>query len=147
MTAWLERRRIAAVLRKNAKVELIRRVPLFERCSKRELNEIASLADELDLPAGRPLTKEGATGSEFVVLVEGSADVRRGGRTINTLRSGDFLGEISLVTGNPRSATVTTTAPSRLLVISARDFRRLLRDSASIQTKVLEAVATRVPAD
>jgi CRP/FNR family transcriptional regulator, cyclic AMP receptor protein len=135
------------VLRKNAKVELIRRVPLFERCSKQELGEIAGLADEIDLPAGRVLTREGATGSEFVVLVTGAADVQRGGRTINSLQDGDFLGEISLVTGNPRSATVTTTAPSRLLVIHARDFKTLLRHSPSIQAKVLDAVATRLPAE
>lgn len=133
------------MLRANAKVELIKHVPLFERCSKRELREIASLADELDLPAGRKLTQEGATGREFIVLVNGAADVRRGGRRINSLGDGDFLGEISLVTGNPRSATVTTTTPSRLLVINARDFRRLLRDAPSIQAKVLAAVASRLP--
>jgi CRP/FNR family transcriptional regulator, cyclic AMP receptor protein len=135
------------VLRKDAKVELIRRAPLFERCTKRELREVAGIAAELALPAGRDLTTEGAAGREFVVLVEGSADVRRHGRRIASLGSGDFLGEISLVTGKPRIATVTTTAPSRLLVITADDFRRLMRDVPSIQTKILEAVASRLPSD
>ena len=135
------------MLRKNAKVELIKRVPLFERCSKRELEEIASIADELDLPGGRDLTKEGARGAEFVVLVEGAASVRRKGRTIARLAGGDFLGEVALVTGRPRTATVTTTEPSRLLVITASGFRKLLRDTPSIQLKVLEAVADRLPPD
>jgi CRP/FNR family transcriptional regulator, cyclic AMP receptor protein len=135
------------MLRKNTKIELIKRVPLFERCSKRELEEIASIADELDLPADRNLTKEGSTGHEFVVLVEGAADVRRNGRKINTLGAGDFLGELALVTGRPRTATVTTTAPSRLLVITASSFRKLLRDAPAIQSKVLEAVASRLPED
>jgi CRP-like cAMP-binding protein len=135
------------MLRKNAKVELIKRVPLFERLSKRELEEIASLADELDLPAGRNLTKEGAAGHEFVVLAEGEADVKQNGRTINRLSSGDFLGELALVTGRPRTATVTTTTDARLLVITASAFRKLMRDTPSIQAKILDAVAARLPED
>jgi CRP-like cAMP-binding protein len=133
------------VLHRNAKLDLLKRVPLFERCSKKELNEVASLADEIDIAPGRTLTKEGAPGREFVVIVEGAADVTRKGRKINTLRSGDFLGEIALVTGAPRTATVTTTAPSRVLVVTSQAFRSLLRDSPSIQLKVLEALASRIP--
>jgi CRP-like cAMP-binding protein len=133
------------MLRKDAKLELLKSVPLFERCSKKELHEVASLADEIDLPAGRKLAAEGATGREFVVIVEGAADVHRKGRKINTLRSGDFLGEIALVTGAPRTATVTTTEPSHLLVVTSQAFKSLLRDSPSIQLKVLEALAARIP--
>jgi CRP-like cAMP-binding protein len=133
------------VLRKNAKIELIKSVPLFARCSKRELTEIASLADELDLEADRTLTKQGAAGHEFVVIAEGAADVVRNGKRVNTLRSGDFLGEIALITQSPRTATVKTTEPSRLLVINASDFRRLLRRTPSIQEKVMEALADRLP--
>jgi CRP-like cAMP-binding protein len=135
------------MLRKNAKIELIKGVPLFARCSKRELEQIASLADELDLPSGRNLTKEGAVGHEFVVLAEGAAEVRQGGKTINHLSTGDFLGELALVTGRPRTATVTTTSDTRLLVITSAAFRRLMRDMPSIQEKVLEAVASRLPHD
>jgi len=80
------------MLRKDAKVELLRHVPLFERCSKRELQEIARIADELHLPAGRRLAAEGAPGHEFMIVVEGTAEVRRSGRKINLLGSGDFLG-------------------------------------------------------
>ena len=133
------------MLRKDAKLDLLRRVPLFERCSKSELQKIAGLADELEVGAGKALTQEGRTGHEFVVLVDGMADVRRKGRRVNLLYSGDFLGEIALITGAPRTATVTTTVPSQVLVITARDFRRLLRETPSIQLKVLEALAARLP--
>jgi CRP/FNR family cyclic AMP-dependent transcriptional regulator len=133
------------VLRKNAKLELIKRVPLFSGCSKRELDEVAAIADELSIDKGKELTREGATGHEFLVLIDGSADVRRKGRKINTLGAGDFLGEIALITGTPRTATVTTTSPSRMLVVTARDFRTLLRHMPSLQLKVLEALASRLP--
>lgn len=132
------------MLRKNAKIDLIAGVPLFSKCSKRELAEIASLADELALPAGRKLTTEGGSGHEFVVIAEGAAEVERGGRVLNRLGAGDFLGEIALVTGRPRTATVTTTAPSRLLVLGARDFRMLLRDLPGLQLKVLDALGERL---
>jgi len=133
------------MLRKNAKVELLKCVPLFAGCSKRELDEIAAIADEFALDANRNLTREGATGREFLVLVDGAADVKRKGRAVNTLRSGDFLGEIALITGAPRTATVTTTKPSRMLVVTARDFKSLLRRVPSIQLKVLDALASRLP--
>lgn len=133
------------MLRKNAKVELIKSVPLFGGLSKRELDEVAGIADELAIGAGSELTLEGASGHEFLVLVDGTADVRRKGRKVNTLGSGDFLGEIALITGAPRTATVTTTAPARMLVITARDFKSLLRRMPSIQLKVLEALASRLP--
>ena len=133
------------MLHRDGKIELIRRVPLFKECSKRELQEIAALADEVAIPEGRKLTSEGATGKEFVVIVQGAADVRRRGRKVNALRSGDFLGEIALITGAPRTATVTTTMPTRVLVITAQAFRSLLRRTPSLQLKVLEALAERLP--
>jgi CRP-like cAMP-binding protein len=135
------------VLRKNAKIELLRHIPLFAECSRRELEAVAAVADELSLPAGRELTREGARGAEFIVIAEGAADVRRRGRKVNTLGDGDFLGEIALVTGARRTATVRTTAPSRLLVLTAVAFRRVLRETPSLQLKVLDAVARRVPSD
>jgi CRP/FNR family transcriptional regulator, cyclic AMP receptor protein len=135
------------VLRKDAKLELLKRVPLFAKCSKRELALIASVADEVDLPEGKDLTREGASGREFVVIVAGAADVRRKGRRINQLGDGDFLGEIALLAGTPRTATVTTTTPVRALVLTAPAFRSLLRRTPEIQLKVLEALAERLPAD
>jgi CRP/FNR family transcriptional regulator, cyclic AMP receptor protein len=133
------------MLRKNAKIELLKRVPLFERCSRRELGQIAMLADELDLPSARDLTREGAGGFEFIILVEGEADVVRGVRVVNELGPGDFVGEIALVSGKPRTATVRTRGPARVLVITASGFRTLMHDVPSIKDKVLAAVTARIP--
>lgn len=133
------------MLRKNAKIELLKRVPLFERCSRRELGQIAMLADELDLPDARDLTREGAGGFEFIILVEGEADVVRGVRVVNELGPGDFVGEIALVSGKPRTATVRTRGPARVLVITASGFRTLMHDVPSIKDKVLAAVTARIP--
>jgi CRP-like cAMP-binding protein len=133
------------MLRKNAKIELLKQVPLFERCSQRELAQIAMLADELDLPGARELTHQGAGGFEFIILVEGQADVVRGVRVVNELGPGDFVGEIALVSGKPRTATVKTRGPARVLVITASGFRTLMRDVPSIKDKVLAAVTARVP--
>ena len=131
-------------LRQNAKIALIRKIPLFRHCTARELGEIAGIADELDLKEGTELTKEGKPGREFFAMVEGTADVLMGGKWINSVHQGDFLGEIALITGRPRSATVTATSPVRVLVITARDFRRLLEHSPEIQRKVLLALAERL---
>jgi CRP/FNR family transcriptional regulator, cyclic AMP receptor protein len=133
------------MLRKNAKIELLKRVPLFERCSQRELAQIAALADELYLPKARNLTREGAGGFEFFVLVEGEAEVVRKGRVVNELGPGDFIGEIALVSGKPRTATVQTLGPARILILTATGFRSLMHDVPSIQDKVLAAVTARLP--
>lgn len=132
-------------LHKDAKVELIHHVPLFENCSKKELRQIASLADEIDFKPGKVLIQEGRPGREFFVLVEGSVEVSRGGRSIDTMQSGDFFGEAALLSDVPRNATVTATTPVLMLVITDRDFRRLLAESPKIQGKVLSATADRLP--
>jgi CRP/FNR family transcriptional regulator, cyclic AMP receptor protein len=132
------------VLRKNSKVELIKRVPLFSQCSKKELGDVASIADEIDLEEGKVLIREGDRGREFFVLIEGKADVRKGTRKLNTMGAGDFFGEIALVSKSPRTATVTTTTPSRALVVTEQAFRGLLRRQPSIQLKVLAALAERL---
>ena len=134
-------------LRKDAKVDRLARVPLFEHCSKRELGLIASLADEVDIAPGRPLVREGGLGLEFFVLVDGEVEVERRGRKVSTLRPGDFFGEIALLSKIPRTATVTTTRPVRALVITARDFWTLLDTTPQIQAKVLRALADRLAAD
>jgi CRP/FNR family transcriptional regulator, cyclic AMP receptor protein len=129
---------------KGKKVDLIRRVPLFSKLSRKGLEAVASVADEMDLPEGKALTKEGERGREFFVLLEGSADVHQDGERIRTLGEGDFLGEIALVTKLPRTATVTTTSPVRALVITDRDFSSLLKRSPEIGQGVLEALGERL---
>ncbi len=129
---------------KSNKVELIKKVPLFSKLSGAALREVASVADEMDIPAGKALTKEGERGREFFVLLEGAADVRQKGARIRTLGKGDFLGEIALVTKLPRTATVTTTSPVRALVITDRDFAALLKRSPLIGQGILEALGERL---
>lgn len=133
-------------LRRDAKIELIRRVPLFSRCSKKELAEVAKLADEIDFRAGKQLIREGASGREFFVLVDGNVDVRRKGRKIRSLGPGDFFGEISLVANTPRTASVTAATDVDLLVITPQAFRTLLDHQPQIANKVLAALADRLAA-
>jgi CRP/FNR family transcriptional regulator, cyclic AMP receptor protein len=130
-------------LRKDAKLELLAGVPLFAGCSKKELGEISTLADELSFPAGTTLIEEGRQGHEFFVLVEGDVDVRAKGRKLASLGDGSFFGEMSLVSSRPRNATVTASSAVRVLVIHEQAFRRLLRDSPPIQLKVLQTLADR----
>jgi CRP/FNR family transcriptional regulator, cyclic AMP receptor protein len=129
---------------KSNKVEMIKNVPLFSKLSGAGLREVAAVADEMDIPAGKTLTNEGERGREFFVLLEGTADVRQKGARIRTLGKGDFLGEIALVTKLPRTATVTTTSPVRALVITDRDFSALLKRSPQIGQGVLEALGERL---
>ena len=134
-------------LRKNAKVDLLEAVPLFSSCSKAELQRIASLADELDLAEGATLIREGERGREFLVVVEGTVQVTKHGKKVRALGSGDFIGEIALVSDVPRTATVTATSPVRLLVVTDRAFRGLIEEMPSIATKVLQVLGERLHAD
>ena len=89
--------------------------------------------------------RQGAPGRELIVLVDGEATVERDGATIAVRRSGDFLGELALVTGRPRTATVIATTDLHTLVIDRLSFDRILRDVPTLATKVLKAVAERLP--
>jgi CRP-like cAMP-binding protein len=128
----------------NSKIDLIKRVPLFASASKSDLAEIASIADEIDLPEGRVVIKEGDSGREFFVLIDGTAEVERGGKKVADLGAGDFFGEIALIAKTPRNATITTTSPVRALVITDRSFRRLLDHQPTIAVGVLVALAERL---
>ncbi|MDH4176073.1 MAG: cyclic nucleotide-binding domain-containing protein [Thermoleophilia bacterium] len=133
-------------LRKNRKAELLRSVPLFSECSKRELGDVAELADELSVPAGTALMREGESGREFVVLVEGTVKVTRKGRKVAELGDGDFVGEIALVADVPRTATVVASSPLRMLVVSDRAFQRLLRQQPALAAKVMRSLGERLAA-
>jgi CRP/FNR family cyclic AMP-dependent transcriptional regulator len=134
-------------LGKNAKIELLKRVPLFAGCSKAELREVAISADEIDLRDGYVLTREGRPGREFFVLVEGTVEVTRDGKKLADMRAGDWFGEISLLTHTPRTATVTATSPVRVLVITDRAFRRVVETMPRIALKVLASVGQRLDHD
>jgi CRP/FNR family transcriptional regulator, cyclic AMP receptor protein len=131
-------------LSRQRKSDLLREIPLFKDCSREELELLAALADELALPAGRVLMREGEVGRELVVLVEGDVDITQGGKRVATRSGNDFIGELALVTQKPRSATVTATTALRVLVVSAHDFDRLIDEAPSIAVKVLRAVADRL---
>ena len=134
-------------LSKNEKVELLRRIPLFAACTRRELIEVALVADEREAGADEVLMEQGQPGREFFVLIDGTVVVRRHGRKLANLGPGDWFGEIALLTFKPRSATVTAISPCRLLVIQDRSFRRVVEASPRIALRVLGSVSQRLERD
>jgi CRP-like cAMP-binding protein len=132
---------------KDVKVEALRRAPLFEELSKKELTALASATDDLAVEPGTVLCREGRIGTEFFVIVDGDAEVTRGGKKVTTLSGGDFVGEIALLTEARRTATVTATTPLRCFVLTRSAFRRVLEENASVQLKVMKALADRLAAD
>jgi CRP-like cAMP-binding protein len=134
-------------LRRDAKIELLKRVPLFAECTKNELRRLAGIADELDLREGTVLTREGKIGHEFFVLVSGDVRVSKGGKKLADLGGGDWLGEIALLTKGPRTATATAASPVRTLVMVDREFQHVVKEMPSIAIKVLTCVATRLSRD
>lgn len=128
----------------DTKSELLRRVPLFSRMNSRALEEVGRLADEIDVPRGRELMREGDRGREFFLILDGEVGIERGGRRLNRLGPGDFLGEIALLDGGPRTATAVTDSPVRLLVLGQREFHSLIDEFPDVRTAVLEALAHRV---
>ena len=135
------------LLRKSAKEQLIKSVPLFSHCNGRELSALAAEADELTLPEGKDLTTQGERGREFMVIVDGSARVLKNGRTVNELGSGDFIGEIALLADVPRTATVTTTSETTVLVLTDRAFKRVADKIPSVHASLLAALSERLQAD
>ena len=131
----------------NAKVEALKRTPLFEGLSKKELTALASATDDLQIEAGTVLCREGRVGSEFFVIVDGDAEVTQAGKRIATLSGGDFVGEIALLTSAKRTATVTVTTPVRCFVLTQSAFRQVLAASPSVQLKVMKGLAERLAHD
>lgn len=126
------------------KLELLARVPLLSGLDRKDLERVGSIADQVDLAAGRTVARQGEYGSEFYVIVDGAASVERDGQHLTDLGPGAFFGELALLAHIQRTATVTTTAPSSLLVIGAREFRALLDDQPRIVRTLLQVVAERV---
>ena len=129
---------------RNDKVELLKRVPLFADCSRGELEQIAQIADEIDFPAGKTLIRQGSPGKQFFVVIEGTVEVEQDGKKFPPRGGSEFFGEIALVSGWPATATVTTLAPTRALVIAPRQFRALLDQQPSIQRRVLHSFSERL---
>ena len=124
--------------------DLLERVPLFAGVSAADIEELGAIADEIDVRSGTVLTHEGYREGYFFIILSGTVRIERGGRTINTIGPGDFLGEIALLDGGPRTATATAETPCRLLSMSYQMFHELLDSSPSIRAAILEAVGGRL---
>jgi CRP/FNR family transcriptional regulator, cyclic AMP receptor protein len=118
-------------------------VPFFSTLKKKELEVVATQADELDVPAGKVLAKQGDLGHEFFVIEEGTADVSRDGEHINELGPGDFFGEMALLEEERRNATVTATTPMTLIVMTRSSFRSLDSAMPHVHKVIQEAIEQR----
>lgn len=128
----------------NPKLKLLRRVPLFSQCRGEPLDLIMRLADEVDVPDGHTLMRQGDIAQEFFLIVEGRVRIERDGQAVRTLVAGDFLGELALLSEGRRTATAVTEGPARLLVITHQGFHSLLDSSTSIRAAILQGVASHL---
>ena len=125
-------------------VDQLAKVPLFSDCSQRDLQTISRVVKDIDHPAGTVVAREGEPGVGLFVIADGTADVTIGGKKKATLGPGDFFGEIALLDGGPRTATVTATSDVHLLGLTEWVFRGLMQEHPSIAVKTLQAMAGRL---
>ena len=128
----------------DTKVDVLRQAPLFSELSKKELAELATHAEDLEVAEGQTIVREGETGHEFFVILEGEIEITANGRHVATRGGGDFVGEIALLEDTRRTATVTAETPVRLFVLARADFRHLVKENPGVESKVLRALALRV---
>ena len=122
----------------------LQKIPLLSACSRDELAQIAAAATTLTYPAGTVLAREGELGCEFMLITAGTVEVAIRGNVVNQLGPDEFFGEVALLDGGPRTATVSTTSEVTAHVIEQREFSVLLFDSPSLARKLLVAVAKRL---
>jgi CRP-like cAMP-binding protein len=130
--------------RQDNKISALRRSPLFAGLSRKQLSRIARLSDDLEVPPGTVMCREGSRGQEFFVIITGEAEVTRGGRHLATLGAGDFFGEIALLERVRRTATVTAVTPLGFFVISAAAFDAVREADPTIERALLHALARRL---
>ena len=126
------------------KVDVLRKIPLLSGLSQRQLNAFAKYADRVEIRQGATLAKQGGQGLEAIVIVDGKARVEADGKAIAELVAGDVVGEMSVIDGQPRSATVIAETPMTLLVLHRRDFRFLLETVPGLQWKLLVTLCRRL---
>ena len=124
--------------------EWLQQVPLFRGLSKKQLRLVSSLATRLNEPAGTVLTKEGGRGNEFIIVLSGEIEVRKGDRVVATRGPGSYVGEIALLDNRPRTATVVAKTPVVIEVIGRREFHGLLADSPELSTEIMATVGQRL---
>ena len=127
-----------------APVELLRSVPLFAELGDRELKKIAATFKERQVEAGASVATEGEAGVGFFVVAEGEATVAVGGRQVGRLGPGDCFGEIALIDGGTRSATVTAVTPLRCYGLTSWAFKPLVEESPAIAWPLLQTLAWRL---
>jgi CRP/FNR family transcriptional regulator, cyclic AMP receptor protein len=125
-------------------LDLLSQVRLFSSMSRRDLQRIARASDQIDVEAGRVLVEQGKSGRECFVIIEGTATVRRNGRKVATFGPGDHFGELALLDGGPRTATVTADTPLKLLVIGQREFSGVLDEVPGLAQKVMLSLAQTI---
>jgi len=130
--------------KRDVRLEMLAQVPMFSACSKKELQLIARRADPLDIEKGQLLVKEGTSGHEFFVIIDGKAKVTRRGRQVAVLGPGNFFGELALLDTAPRNATVTAQTPMEVLILGQREFSGLLADVPAMSNKVMKGMARRL---
>ena len=119
-------------------------VPMFAACTKKELQAVARLSTEREVPAGKELTREGQPGREFVIVLEGTAVATRRGRKLATLGPGDYFGEIALLDPGERTATVTADTPMTLAVVTWGEFDQMLVDVPALGHKIMQGLARQI---
>lgn len=125
-------------------VDTLRHVPLFEELDASELQSIADSMHEANAPAGATVTAEGGPGDGFFVIESGEAGVTIDGQPRATLTAGDYFGEVALLLGSTRTATVTARTDLRLHALTPFRFRTLVEESPSIAWKVMQSMAARL---
>jgi CRP-like cAMP-binding protein len=131
----------------DAKIDALSRVALFAGSSHKELEFLVSRTDEVDVPAGKTLIKQGSLGDTFYLLLDGEATVDVDGHERPPLRAGSFFGEISMLDRGPATATVVTTTPARLMVMSHAQFRDAIKADDNLLSQVMGAMAVRLRRD
>jgi CRP-like cAMP-binding protein len=129
---------------KKKQLGLLEVVPLFHGLSAKEMARVARVADEISMVAGSVIAEEGQSGDSLYLLVDGAAVVRRNGKKIAALGTGDFFGEMSLLDEGPRSATVELVRDSTLLVLHRQDFTGILSDFPGVARTMLQGLAARL---
>ncbi len=134
----------AAAPSRDARVRHLERVPLFSGFTEDELRRVAELATILEVRAGTIVTQMGDAGDSFFIIIDGTVGVRTPVGVGNQLQPGDFFGEMSLLDGEPRSATITATTDVRLLVVHRLHFWRLLDETPDLIRRILTTLSRRV---
>jgi CRP-like cAMP-binding protein len=128
----------------DTRIEHLRRVPLFSECIDEELRRIADISRIIETPAGTVVTQMGAPGDSFFFIIDGHVSVQTPVGSGDMLTPGDFFGEMSLLDGEPRSATVTAVTDLRMLVVDRSHFWRLLNETPDLVRRILAVLSRRV---